>query len=508
MQFTTIRAKQSEITMTNNIQNISNRFKLRQAVTIVEVLFSMFVVLFGLIGLVVLIPLAARQAGDSYSLTQTSAAMQNTVESLEARETFGPSNDQPWWMADDYGTNPYPSGGSVIDHRRFSNMDAMFSYWQNRAMYERNGGAATPDREALVEGLAVGYCVDPWFCASEFREGWASRGSFGSYSHNRAAGNLFRRTRMPFFDETVGLGYGSTTFSSSSVNFPKLVRVSYTFGQSTVGSVTLDAPLSLTVLNNISTGGGDILQGDAEDKSFGAIRFLNLTNTSTREIVNSGQASTNRVTWMVTLTPSEETPGGIVPEYYNLSVVVMSNRDSYFGVAPLSVTGFEEYPKSEKFCFATAVPASSTNDNGVDGSGPTYTLQSSLPVSDGGAMEMNLWSDTLTNAKVQVGDYVMLSRRIELANARNSGALVTPMEYKVIQRHRWYRVIGTDDRNTWPRTVRVTGAPWDYPETSIDNPSRANFLGLSDYTPYATTATIVPNVVAVFNQVVPVKSSY
>ncbi len=60
------------------------------------------------------------------------------------------------------------------------------------------------DEVARRDGLAQGFCIDPLFCADQFREGWRYS---QAYEHDRAAPNqgVFRRSRMPFLDERTGI---------------------------------------------------------------------------------------------------------------------------------------------------------------------------------------------------------------------------------------------------------------------------------------------------------------
>jgi hypothetical protein len=144
----------------------------------------------------------------------------------------------------------------------------------------------------------------------------------------------------------------------------------------------------------------------------------------------------------------------------------------------------------------------------------------------------------LTDTLIPVGSWVMLSRRIVKGNFNTTaGYFATVDGYrdtKIIHRHRWYRVIGVDNATAWPRTVRLAGEPWDYPEMSaVMNPSypyatftpSAGSPALSvdnlsafpgtingrvplttgapptvgvNYNDLATTVTIFPNVVAVY----------
>ncbi len=91
----------------NGRREIRRRTRIARAVTVIEVLFAMVVMLVGLVGMVALLPMAGRQASDSYSLTHGSATMQNAKASFVSMGTFEPTPQRPWWFADDeYATAP------------------------------------------------------------------------------------------------------------------------------------------------------------------------------------------------------------------------------------------------------------------------------------------------------------------------------------------------------------------------------------------------------------------
>ncbi len=220
-------------------------------------------------------------------------------------------------------------------------------------------------------------------------------------------------------------------------------------------------------------------------------------------------SSDGRLTWLAALTPTEEVAPGIIPQHYNISFVVFRNRDQNFDAAPTSVTGGATFAPGEKVCFATAPTAT----------GPSVTQFGDLPFSQGvGTFEVRLWSDKNSDPKIRVDDWVMLSRRIERGNATGNIE-----DLKIIHRHRWYRVVGTESVETWDDgiKVRLAGAPWDYPDVRFLNASgtvpvaagsqatAANPLygidlnsTVSDLTHVVTTATVFSDVVSVFQNTI------
>jgi len=490
----------------------------RPGVTIVEVLFAMFVVLFGLIGLVVLLPMAGRQASDSYSLTHGAATMQNTsAEALSAKSLL-PSRERQWWFADD-SPNPPNSVGAVFNvrygnddrhYRSASSLNEVIAFLQQRSL---TGTNPVQIELARREGLAFGFCVDPLFCASQFREGWAYPVAYTA-AQGSATQGIFRRSRFPFLSESLELVAGTPDYFQlgNTFSFPRMLRVSFVSGTANrpgVGgsspSLLQPLPMSRQHAERYMTVAADCLETTPEqDNSYGTLRSFGYHpapgTVGGYELIAA--SSNSRISWLATLTPSEQTAAGEVPKFYDLSVVIFNNRDRTFDAAPPAVTGLETFAKDEKVCFATSTASTSVN--------LANCLQ--LPYSrQGGAFEIQLWSDSLTDPTVRVGDWVMLSRRIVQGNVPLANNPADPTLYKVTHRHRWYRVIGVDALTSWPRVVRVSGEPWDYPEialTALLGGSSAPVLSqdqlsrITNLNTIATTATIFPNVVTVNKSVI------
>ena len=68
---------------------------IRRAVTLLEVIFSMGVILIGLLGLLSILPLAGRRAQESVSLSVGSAIGEQMVSELEARRYLGDGRLRP-----------------------------------------------------------------------------------------------------------------------------------------------------------------------------------------------------------------------------------------------------------------------------------------------------------------------------------------------------------------------------------------------------------------------------
>jgi hypothetical protein len=480
-----------------------------KGVTVIEVLFAMFVVLFGLIGIVTLLPMAGRQASDSYSMTQGGAMMENMTEQFRSIEGFAPSSERGWWMADDFTTS-----ASAPKYQVANSLADVYTHIQSEI--QKNRVILTPlnsqDKiQALArESFAFGFCIDPLFCSDQFSSGWRYQASY-TWLRKSTTQLLFRRTRFPFFDEdalidgnfTTGavdyldLASGSASSYStispvifpghSNVEFPRLIRVSFPSNQVGAGGQALPIPRPIAELLVASL--GDVIQAiPEEDQGYGSLRGF---------LANGGgfvsSPGKSDMTWLITLTPSEQTAAGEMPNEFEMSLVVLRRRDRLFDAAPLSVTNGEKYPVDERIAYATST---STNNATVPfwKSGASSFTLADLPSSTGGTMELKLWGAELTDPKIVPGTWVMLSRRIALGGDTSQ----TYANPKLIHRHRWFRVIGVDNRETWPRIVRVAGSDWDYPEANSSTVSVFNGANPSHLLSAMTTVTVLPSVEAVY----------
>jgi hypothetical protein len=369
------------------------------------------------------------------------------------------------------------------------------------------------------ESYAYGFCIDPLFCADQFSSGWRYGTPYTS-QRKSATQLLFRRSRMPFFDEHAFLvgnfltgavdfgdldgvvppsatAYNSVApplFPSTIVEFPRLVRVSFPSGAVVSGQ---PLPLPTAMAEKIVAAMSDLTQVDpTEDKSFGSLRGFQSSVAGFLASPNSAN-----ITWMITITPSEQTSVGELPTQFDVSFVVMNRRDRTFDAVPFNVSGAERYADGERIALATSTSSNNaTVPFWLSGGGVSIA---DLPISTGSTLEMKLWGAQLTDPTIRVGDWVMLSRKLSLGDF--SGPNFNP---KLIHRHRWYRVIGVDTNETWPRVIRVAGDAWDYPEYVSPLPIPAvrqhGFDGsnLSHLRSVLTTVTICPNVEMVYKRVI------
>jgi hypothetical protein len=196
---------------------------------------------------------------------------------------------------------------------------------------------------------------------------------------------------------------------------------------------------------------------DERDRDAPATRRL-ATGNEPKDFLNKF-ASTGEYSWFATLCPRELLPMETAKqEYlYTMSLVVVKHRDRVFFKPTAS--GADNIPNSERLAYVSGPGGAALPTNFQGGSGGRVQLSASLN----------------TSSKLSTGDWIMLSKYQPVG-----GSVVV----------RWYRVIGLDAKpteagTTWSREVSLDGPDWIFDAT--------------------TQATLVHNVVTVFERVVEVQ---
>ncbi len=460
----------------------------RRGLTILEVLFAMVVLLVGLAGVGLLIPLAGRQANDSYAITQGLAAGESALAVFDSNAVVQPRLEGQWQLVDDVSTSTADCASTS-----FRSMRSMYNSLQASEI-AKNPNAYDPavvgmptatSNLALLQNqiTATGFCIDPLFWGFQPR-----------LPYRIAAGDtgVFRRTRFPYYMETadpVSLTLGG------GIGTPRLVRVSLVDPQGTDSNGRNGWLRQPGAVRLATVGGGDLVQASIEsNKSLGPIRSVRWA--ADLSLLSSPQ-SQMMVSWIATLTPSlstqfiapqsliyqPDTGGNLVPppinqfpESFDLSVVVFSKRDVREQLS--TTTGL--LPSGERLF------------NVADISSDCMTS---------GTFNMTLSGNANVNARLRIGDWIMLSRNIFVDPSASSS--------QIRQRHQWYRVIGATGDDAMPRIVRVIGAPWDWTQAEVDF-----FVANSPDTPPVptnpaalpvTVATVLKDVVHVYERRIELK---
>ncbi|MFN7796676.1 MAG: hypothetical protein ACK5Q3_14065, partial [Planctomycetota bacterium] len=122
----------------------------RSGLTMLEVIFSMVVILVGLVSIAFLIPLAGRQAEDSQQITQGLAAGDSALALFNTANIAQPTLESPWCLIDDVGVTEYSVSGMKDSYNA---VGSSFPVPQN----------ATQAAVAQNESIGIGFCIDPLF---------------------------------------------------------------------------------------------------------------------------------------------------------------------------------------------------------------------------------------------------------------------------------------------------------------------------------------------------------
>jgi len=304
-------------------------------------------------------------------------------------------------------------------------------------------------------------CIDPLF----FNDPLNQSELLGSFPPTQA----YRPGLFPYYQDD--LNASADPFSSAPynvytappINRPRLLRV----GLHDPSSLLLTSTLTSSQVNRLFLSFDDQVVSIANvDDPTTTADERDSSAPATRRLAASGSqfASNGEYSWFATLCPRELLPGdAVAQEYlYTMSLVVTKRRDRMFFKPTAS--GAESTPAGERIVDVGAAA------NFRGGSGGRVVLSGSTGVSN----------------KLSTGDWMMLSRYHP-----TNGSIVV----------RWYRVIGLDAQpiedsfsGTWTRSVSLDGPDWI-------------FFGPTGVVPPIppTQATLVSNVVTVFERVVEVQ---
>lgn len=542
--------REQNLLISRNWQHSSKR----SGATVLEVLFAVGIILVGLVGIAAMVPFAARQASQSYQITHGLATGANTLASFKGELMVKPSIDRPWVLADDYYAKTSPNlshSGWVFSSEPTWVLQAPLgatnqSYYgslerlydgnaaRNVSLYryhmdtilsagELNGNPRGQVALAQNRALGQGFCIDPYFFAEQLKI--PSLGATEQKIYRGAWGN-FRRSRFPFYDELYPVSMNPLEFPrGAEFRTPRLLRVS--FRDSSLPMAAPADPLSRLVwldkawIRNdpaklIASGDSrDINANKSEDRTATHRQFQlpdNVGNIPAYTQIVKGTENPSFQSWIVTMTPAEETPivnplsldppsatflpaMEFFPEDYDVNIIVFGRRN----VRELSGTELEQsdYPA---FAANGVIPQSERLARVTD-----LSMESGL--SGSFEVELGSYRDTAADvddpgnvsARVNVGDWIMLSRYVY------SNPLTR--DYPIREKHKWYRIVGVTGGDVFPRRVRVAGSPWDWTIHELDHFKRVGTAppAIVDPTLTPTVATLLSHVVTVYERRLNVK---
>ncbi len=479
--------------------------QLRRAVTIIEVLFATGILLVGLYGLIILIPLAGRQALESYAYTQTTAASQNAFREFQARGFHYPSRNRPWLFCEDVALGGVP-GVAVYDqppayYNAFAT-PAFIPLRSYKELVQYHAGKLVASGLAVDTAQSVasqyGYCIDPLF--------WSAQPLNGTDPILAGTEAGYRRSRFPYYQDGLNPLENPASPSNAWANQPRMARITFP-----------SAPLSSTsaVYPAITTGFVPI-KGKLAQKMFassddvtnpisdsdGSVNGIRGFYTATTGDVLQNAVRQN-VSWLATLTPLEQDTATI-PSAFTLSIVAFHNRDRAFEAPSSSPTipaDPNDLPDAERM--AWAVPPDLATYPAM-GTGIPFSTEAAYSGTNG--FDLELYANGNVKSRIKPGEWIMLSRELYFS----------PTSSRHI--HKWYRVVSVSEEpeeigsagfpsltdpygNTYPsanvpvvwrQTVHVVGPDWIFSQR----------MAPGGFAQCPTIATIVPNVLSVYERVV------
>ena len=300
----------------------SNHKLLRAGVTILEVLFSIGIVVIGILGIASLLPLAARSANDSNEAAEGNAYARKFYVDFVTRG-FNQSGRWLWY-----------------NDQRTSNRYAPFDNTSTVPTNTSVGSVRTAGRQAI--------CIDPGFLTDATTLETINGSTFPS-------SQPYRPGLFPYYQDNFDPTSPPVSSASFlSVDNARLLRV-------TLSDATSSLPYSAKLVESLFFSRDDIsIAVDEKDRSAVPSRIFDGSL--------SKSLATTQYSWLATLCPREPGPNEPLKfeNKYTLSVVVLHRRNRAF-FAP---TGnlVDLVPQGERLCSVNAP------SNFVGGSGGRVTL--------------------------------------------------------------------------------------------------------------------------------------
>lgn len=457
-----------------------NRMRYRLGVTILEVMFAIFVAIVGLLGIASLIPLASRNASDSNAFNVALTQGKVWANDFFARRFAEPesytnnSSGYNWQWLNDADNTPgfFPVG-----------------YFNFQKSYPIGGAAVTfsstntssSDAARLWGHQAV--CLDPLFMSS------SDVGQMIGSGVLRTA--AYRPAVFPYYEDNYNPLTDAFSPTSLWTDQPRMVRV--TLGLDDDTSAT-SLRMTNKLVNEIFVSKDDILGFQNKgDKTQPTQRVFNADGPLGAQYSPVGKTSNNGdFSWMATIVPEEQRPSSFTPftsaspsvaipsRNYTVTVMVYRKRDRAFNVVGQPPGVAELKPGGERLVWV-------------------YPLSGNFIGGNGG--RVRLVTDANSSSKVHVGDWILLGKHYLIdptAPAHRYG------------RFHWYRIValdsdprldivdnvvptGTDPYGNqgmpvWSRDVVLEGADWDFTPGITSG-------GVTYPTP--TTGTLMSHVVTV-----------
>ena len=450
---------------------------IKLGLTVLEVMFAMVIVLTGLIGVAAMVPFAIRQAEDSYRINHALSAGENALAVFNSQSIVQPRLDSAWQFVDD----EFATVDSALVAGTWGHFYQGSEYRYNYAGRGLNTGMPAEIARLQNQMIGTGFCIDPLFWASQTRVR-VPKMAWGNY----------RRSRFPFYQETIPNSFEPLENSVGSPT-PRLRRVSLAdplpTGTGNGGWLRLPAAIQVATIS-----GGDVVTAQPEeDRSAAPLRgeYVDGTGALIQSLTNG-----STVSWMATLTPSDSTPiitqGSLnlaidpppiemLPESYDLAVVIFGKRDVREDLDPSAIVASGIVPSSERI--GNMVPVG------------TEFLTS-------GTFDIEVVAGASVDPNMKIGDWVMLSRYV------HADPYSQTIGTAIRERHKWYRVISVGADDAFPVRIRLAGEPWGFLEHELKTISNRRLLDPSLPFPTVpkTAVTMLKNVIQVYQRSITTKA--
>lgn len=454
---------------------------IKLGLTVLEVMFAMVIVLTGLIGVAAMVPFAIRQAEDSYRINHALSAGENALAVFNSQSIVQPRLDAAWQFVDD----EFATVDSALVARTWGQLyqssESEYSYKYFRTGLVNNESNRDPIALLQNQMIGTGFCIDPLFWASQTRVR-VPKMAWGNY----------RRSLFPFYQETMPNSFEPLENSVGSPT-PRLRRISLAdplpTGTGNGGWLRLPAAIQVATVS----GGDVVIAQPEEDRSAAPLRgeYVDGTGALIQSLTNG-----STVSWMATLTPSDSTPiitpGSLnltinpppiemLPESYDLAVVVFGKRDVREDLDPSAIVASGIVPSSERI--ANMIPV-----------GTEYL--------NSGTFDIDIAAGASVDPSMKIGDWVMLSRYV------HADPYTQTIGTARRERHKWYRVISVGADDVFPVRIRLAGEPWGFLEHEIRTISNRMLLDASLTEPLIpkTSVTMLKNVIQVYQRSITTKA--
>ncbi len=421
-----------------------NRKGLRNAVTLIEVIFSIGVILIGLLGLLSILPLAGKRAQDSVGLSVAPVLASNVQAELNAEKFFNSNRlrsittsngTQPAWLNPEYKHTVLNPGTQVAPDKPIldiSNTTALTETQYLAVMAEVDRGERTG---FLAERIRIpSFCIDPLY-ASLTNAPNAAETQSGCYG---GCFPYYKQTDDPTIDPST-----QGTAGLATARQPRMFRVGVTVRSNNAAKPFRNVTSGLRLTERQD----DLSLTRPTDKTLPAQFGLKsgITKVTSNGLVYDRRIPSGEYTWLATVNPLR---GGV---YASVSVVVLRKRVRAFNPWSLDT--------------APATP----NGNPIDERIAFVSFANGFKGGAGGVVHLISSANTVSNLKS--GDWLMLSRFSSTGRDSN-----TQLD-TVIDHHRWYRVVNVGTQaeelpnspwgKVWRHKVTLDGPDWSF--SSIDN---------------------------------------